>query len=64
MKALPAIFDIVSDMNIAIHPRTKIAAIIAPFSSTIMILVAYLFSFANTDEDVWSQYKYIEIDEA
>lgn len=64
MRALPAIVDLFSDLNIAFHPRTKISAIIAPFSSTIVLFFAFLHSFQDTDENIWSQYNYIGIDEA
>lgn len=64
IKAVLSSLDIVSDFNIAVNPRTMIAALIAPFSGTQTTFRFLLQSIVYNDLIVLSRYYYITEDEA
>lgn len=64
MKVFPTILDLFSDLSIAINPKTKAAAILAPFASIFTIFMVYTITYLLNDETIWSYYNYIDIDEA
>lgn len=64
IKAIPAIFDIVANLNIAINPKSKIAALIAPFSGTFMVFFYLKNSLRASDSGILRQYHYVALDDA